>query len=96
MDFITMEMFLTLAGCLVIVAIITQAIKNIPPLKDINSAWSALIVSTVVGIIRLFFVADFSATGITLGILNIFVIFLASIGGYESVKQITQYFSNKK
>lgn len=95
MDFISMETFLTFAGCLVVVAIVTQAIKNIPPLKDINSAWSALIVSVVVGIVRLIFVGDFSATGIIVGIFNIFVIYLGSIGGYESVKQITQYFSNK-
>lgn len=95
MDFISMETFLTFAGCLAIVAIVTQAIKNIPPLKNINSAWSALIVSIVVGIVRLIFVEDFSTTGIIVGIFNIFVIYLGAIGGYENVKQITQYFSNK-
>lgn len=89
MEFITSDMFLTFAGCIAIVSLITQAIKNLPPLTKINSAWSVLIVSFIVGILRLIFVGDFSANGIVLGILNVFAIYLGAIGGYETVKQIT-------
>lgn len=95
MDFITSEMFLSLVGCLALVAMITQVIKSLPGLNKINSAWSALTVATLVGIIRLCFIGDFTITGVTLGIMNIFVIYLGSIGGYETTKQITQYFTNK-
>lgn len=90
MEFITVDMFVSFIGCLGIVALITQVIKTLPGLDKINSAWSALIVSAFVGIVRLLVIGDFSATGITLGILNIFAIYLGSIGGYETVKQITQ------
>jgi hypothetical protein len=90
MEFITTDMFLTFAGCLTLVALIVEAIKKIPALSNVNAAWINLAVSTLVGIIRLFVVSDFSASGITMGILNILVIYLGAIGGYETVKQIAQ------
>lgn len=96
MDFITTDMFLSFAGCITIVAILTQTIKGLPGLDKINSAWSALFCSTVVGIMRLIFLGDYTLTGITIGILNIFIIYLGSIGGYETVKQITQHFTTKQ
>lgn len=95
MEFITSDMFLSFAGCLAIVAIITQGVKQLPPLNKINTLWSTFIVAIVVGVIRLFILGDFTATGITLGILNVFTIFLGAIGGYETVKQITTFFTEK-
>lgn len=95
MEFITSEMFLSFAGCIAIVAILTQIIKGLPGLSKINSAWSALIVSAIVGAVRVFFLGDFTVAGIILGVFNIFTIYLGSIGGYETIKQISQYFTKK-
>lgn len=96
MEFITSDMFLSFAGCLAIVAIITQGIKQLPPFDKINTLWTTFIISLIVGVIRLFIVADFSSTGIVLGIVNVFTIFLGAIGGYETVKQISEFFKTKK
>lgn len=90
MDFITSDMFLSFAGCLTIVALITQVIKSLPPLDKINTLWTTFGVSILVGVIRLFLIKDFSAQGITMGVLNILAIYLGAIGGYETVKQITK------
>lgn len=90
MEFITSDMFLTFAGCLAIVALITQVIKSLPPLDKINTLWTTFGVSILVGVIRLFLIGDFTAQGITMGLLNILAIYLGAIGGYETVKQITK------
>ena len=90
MEFITSDMFLTLAGCLAIVALVTQVIKSLPPLDKINTLWSTFGISILVGVIRLFLIGDFTAQGITMGLLNILAIYLGAIGGYETVKQITK------
>ena len=95
MDFITAEMFLSFAGCLAIVALITQGLKQLPPFNKFNTLWTTFVISAIVGVIRLCFIADFTAAGITLGVVNIFAIFLGAIGGYETVKQVTNYFTNK-
>ena len=90
MEFITSDMFLTFAGCLAIVALVTQVIKSLPPLNKINTLWTTFGVSILVGVIRLFLIGDFTAQGITMGVLNILAIYLGAIGGYETVKQITK------
>ena len=90
MEFITSDMFLTFAGCLAIVALVTQVIKSLPPLNKINTLWTTFGVSILVGVIRLFLIGDFTAQGITMGLLNILAIYLGAIGGYETVKQITK------
>ena len=90
MEFITSDMFLTFAGCLAIVALVTQVIKSLPPLDKINTLWSTFGLSILVGVIRLFLIGDFTAQGITMGLLNILAIYLGAIGGYETVKQITK------
>ena len=90
MEFITSDMFLTFAGCLAIVALVTQVTKSLPPLDKINTLWTTFGVSILVGVIRLFLIGDFSAQGIIMGVLNILAIYLGAIGGYETVKQITK------
>ena len=86
MEFITLDMLLSLAGCVAIVAIITQALKHY--FNKINALWLNLIVSIIIGVIRIFVVKDLSATGIITGVLNIFVIMLAAGGGYDTIKTI--------
>ena len=90
MDFISVDMFLTFAGCLGIVALITQVVKTLPGLNKLNPAWCALIVSAFVGTVRICIIGDFTATGIVVGILNIIAIYLGAIGGYETSKQVAQ------
>ena len=87
MDLITLDMFLSLAGCIVVVGILTQACKYIPGVSKVPSLWVNFIISVIVGIIRLCVVNDFSAGGITIGILNIFVILVATSGTYEVVSR---------
>lgn len=86
MEFITLDMLLSLAGCVAVVAIVTQALKQY--FKNINPLWLNFFTSITIGVIRMFVVADFSAAGIVTGILNIFVIMLAAGGGYDTVKSI--------
>lgn len=86
MEFITLDMLLSLAGCVAIVAIITQALKHY--FNKINALWLNLIVSVIIGVIRIFVVKDLTATGIITGVLNIFVIMLAAGGGYDTIKTI--------
>ena len=88
MEFITLDMLLSLAGCVAIVAIITQSLKHY--FTKINALWLNLIVSMIIGIIRIFVVKDLSSTGIITGILNIFVIMLAAGGSYDTIKTITK------
>ena len=88
MEFITLDMLLSLAGCIAIVAIITQSLKHY--FTKINALWLNLIVSVIIGIIRIFVVKDLSTTGIITGLLNIFVIMLAAGGGYDTIKTIVK------
>lgn len=92
MEFITLDMLLSLAGCVVVVALVTEALKKY--FTKINALWLNLIVSVIIGIIRVFVVNDLSAAGIVTGILNIFVIMLAAGGGYDTVRTI--FTSNKE
>ena len=88
MEFITLDMLLSLAGCVAIVAIVTQALKTY--FKKLNPLLLNLICSVIIGIIRIFIVNDMSINGIVTGILNIFVIMLAAGGGYDTIKSIIQ------
>ena len=45
MDLITLEMFLTLAGCIAVVGILTEACKYITEVKNIQSLWINFIIS---------------------------------------------------
>ena len=86
MEFITLDMLLSLAGCVAIVAIITQALKTY--FKKLNPLLLNLMCSVIIGIIRIFVINDMSINGIITGILNIFVIMLAAGGGYDTIKSI--------
>ena len=96
LDFITADMFLSFLGCLTIVSIITQAIKSIPKADKINPLWYTLIVSVVVSILRVVIINSYTPQDIILGILNTFAIYLGAIGGYETIKQLTQNIKKEK
>ena len=91
MDFITLEMLLSLAGCVVVVGLVNESLKLY--FKKINALWLNLVVSLVIGVVRIFVINDLSLAGIVTGVLNIFVIMLAAGGGYDTVKSI---FSKKE
>lgn len=81
-DFVSIEILGTIAGCSLIVTLLTQVFKRYLPEK-IDTKWLALAFSTIVGVLRIFYVGQFDFAGITSGIINIFVLLAASIGIYE-------------
>lgn len=96
LDFITTDMFLSFLGCLTIVSIITQAIKSIPSADKINPLWYTLIASILVSVLRVIFIDSYTVQDIILGILNTFAIYLGAIGGYETIKQVSQKIKGEK
>ena len=96
LDFITTDMFLSFLGCLTIVSIITQAIKSIPSAEKINPLWYTLIASILVSALRVITINSYTPQDIILGILNTFAIYLGAIGGYETIKQVSQKIKGEK
>lgn len=94
MEFITLDMLLSLAGCVAIVGIVTQALKIY--FKKTDPIWLNFSVSIIVGLIRIFVLKDWSASGIILGVMNVFVIMFAAAGGYDTVKTIVSPKEAKK
>lgn len=94
MEFISLDMLLSLAGCVAVVAIVTEALKKY--FTKLNPLWLNFIMSVIVGAIRIFVVNNFTATGIVEGILNIFVIMLAAGGSYDTIKSLLAPLSKNK
>ena len=92
-DFITIEMLGTLVGCSAIVTLLTQVLKKYIP-ENVDTKWLALLFSVIVGVLRIFYIADFTYAGMVTGILNIFVLLAVSVGIYEIAN--TAYTSIKK
>lgn len=92
-DFITIEMLGTLVGCSAIVTLLTQVLKKYIP-ENVDTKWLALLFSVIVGVLRIFYIADFTYAGIVTGIINIFVLLAVSVGIYEIAN--TAYTSIKK
>lgn len=81
-DFVSIEILGTMAGCSLVVTLLTQIFKRYLP-KKIDTKWLALVFSAIVGVLRILYVGQFDFAGITSGILNIFVLLASSIGIYE-------------
>lgn len=90
MDFMTIDIFLTVVGCTSVITLMTQVFKRYLP-ENIDTKWLALIFSILVGAIRMCIIKDFSFEGIVIGIMNMILLLGISIGEYEVVKS----FSNK-
>ena len=86
-DFISIEILGTIAGCSLIVTLLTQVFKKYLPEK-VDTKWLALVFATIVGIARIFYVGLFDFAGIFSGIVNIFVLLGTSIGLYEVSKDL--------
>lgn len=81
-SFITLDMFLNLTACSMIVMVATQLIKKY---VDYDAKWLALIMSAIVTAIRIIVVADYSLLGVLIGVMNIIPILLGAVGGYETI-----------
>ena len=81
-DFVSIEILGTMAGCSLLITLLTQIFKRYLPEK-VDTKWLALAFSIVIGVLRIFYIGQFDFAGITAGIFNIFVLLAASIGIYE-------------
>ena len=81
-DFVSIEILGTIAGCSLIITLLTQVFKRYLPEK-IDTKWLALAFSVIVGILRIIYLQQFDFAGITSGIFNIFILLAAAIGIYE-------------
>lgn len=81
-DFVSIEILGTMAGCSLIVTLLTQVFKKYIP-QSVDTKWLALAFSVMVGILRIFYVGQLDFAGITAGIFNIFILLATSIGIYE-------------
>ena len=86
-EFISIEILSTMAGCSLVITLLTQIFKKYLPEK-IDTKWLALVFSIIVGVLRIFYVGVFDFVGIVSGILNIFVLLGASVGLYEVGKSV--------
>jgi len=86
-EFISIEILSTMAGCSLIITLLTQIFKKYLPDK-IDTKWLALIFSIIVGVLRIVYVGQFDFAGIVSGILNIFVLLGTSVGIYEVGKDL--------
>lgn len=86
-EFISIEILSTMAGCSLVITLLTQVFKKYLPEK-IDTKWLALVFSIIVGVLRIFYVGVFDFVGIVSGILNIFVLLGASVGLYEVGKSV--------
>lgn len=86
-EFISIEVLGTMAGCSLIITLLTQIFKKYIPEK-VDTKWLALAFSIIVGVLRIVYVGQFDFAGIVSGILNIFVLLGASIGIYEVGKDV--------
>lgn len=92
-DFVSIEILSTMAGCSLIITLLTQIFKHYLPEK-IDTKWLALIFSIIIGALRIFYVGQFDFAGIVSGIFNIFVLLAASIGIYEMGHSANEYIMN--
>ena len=81
-DFVGIEILGTIAGCSLIITLLTQVFKRYLPEK-IDTKWLALVFSVIIGVLRVIYIGQFDFAGITSGIFNIFVLLATSIGIYE-------------
>jgi hypothetical protein len=93
-EFVSIEILGTIVGCSAVVTLLTQVFKRFIPEK-VDTKWLALIFSVIIGVLRIFYIAQYDFDGIVSGIINIFVLLSVAIGIYEisdtaarSVKQI--------
>lgn len=86
-DFVSIDILATIAGCSLLITLLTQIFKRYLPEK-IDTKWLALIFSIIVGVLRIVYVGQFDFAGIVSGIINIFILLGGAIGLYEIGKDL--------
>ena len=81
-EFVSIEILGTIAGCSMIITLLTQVFKKYLPEK-LDTKWLALLFSVIIGVLRIVYVGQFDFAGITSGIINIFILLAISVGIYE-------------
>lgn len=81
-EFIDISMLSTITSCSIVITLLTQVFKKYLPEK-IDTKWLALVFSVIIGVLRIIYIHQFDFAGITVGILNIFVLLATAIGIYE-------------
>ena len=81
-EFFSPKLLLSLPGCVTIVVIATQILKNYIPT---NSKIIALVISILVTIARIFTMDEYSVTLVIIEILNILPILWGSMSGYDTL-----------
>lgn len=85
MEFMTIDIFLSVVGCTTVITLLTQVFKKYLP-ESLDTKWLALVFSIIVGVIRIYIVKDFSFEGIVIGIMNTILLLAIAIGEYELIK----------
>lgn len=81
-EFITADLLLSLAGCVGIVMAGTQILKKYIKTDAKNIA---LVLSIIIGIVRIIILKRFTIEGIFVGLLNILPILCGAIGAYDGM-----------
>ena len=81
-DFVSIEILGTMAGCSLIITLLTQVFKRYLPEK-IDTKWLALTFSIIVGTLRIIYIQQFDFNSIVSGIFNIFILLASAIGIHE-------------
>lgn len=81
-EFVSIEILGTIAGCSAIITLLTQVFKKYLPEK-IDTKWLALVLSMIIGGLRIIYVGQYDFAGIVSGIINVFILLSISIGIYE-------------
>ena len=84
-EFITIEMFMSLTGCTLLVCGLVQILKGY---FDFSPLWLNLVCSFFITVLRIVFKEDFSFKGILLGLMQVIPILLGASGAYEFLKNI--------
>lgn len=81
-EFVDINILSTIAGCSIIITLLTQVFKKYLPEK-LDTKWLALVFSIIIGVLRMIYIHQYDFAGITTGVFNIFILLAASIGIYE-------------
>ena len=85
-EFLTLDVLLSLAGCVFLVNLFTEVCKYFLGEKVSDPKWYVITFSIVfVAARNIVFYQDYTLAGILLTLINIMVCFLASIGIYETL-----------
>jgi hypothetical protein len=81
-DFVSINILSTIAGCSLIITLLTQVFKKYLP-ERLDTKWLALAFSIIVGVLRIIYIGQFTFDGIASGVFNIVILLASSIGIYE-------------